>query len=116
MDAERITAIRGNIRIYDNRVAERDVAELLKEVEKLRRIVGCVVRTVDRMDYGLDTMVETVRQSELAGVDPDPLCGVTWGKVSHVCGLGSTSAITLCREFGVEPDHDCAKDEREMLV
>lgn len=109
MDAGRLSDICGNIRIYDNRLAERDVAELLKEVERLRRIVGCVVRTVDRMDYGLDSVLATASRSQVESVDPDPLCGVTWGKVAHLCGLGSTSASALCREFGVDPDHDCAR-------
>lgn len=36
MDAVRLDDIRGNIRIYDNRVAERDVAELIGEIERLR--------------------------------------------------------------------------------
>ncbi len=35
MSPERLKEIRGNIRIYDNRVAERDVAELLAEIHRL---------------------------------------------------------------------------------
>lgn len=111
MEAKRLDDIRGNLRIYDNRVAERDVAELLRECERLRRIVGCVLRTVDRMDYGLVSVLETARRSKIEGIDPDPLCGVTWGKVAYICGLGSTSATELCREFDVDPQHDCGLDK-----
>lgn len=78
---------------------------------KYRNIVETVVRTLDRMDYGLDTITETVRRSrEEGGVDPDPISGVTWAKVAYACGLGSASAASLCIECGVEPDHDVGRD------
>lgn len=67
-----------------------------KELTRLRRIVGCVVRNVDRM----------VHSNREPGDDPPILCGATWGKVAYVCGLGSTSAKKLCVEFGVDPDHE----------
>ena len=37
---EQLADIRGNIRIYDNRVAERDVGALLKEVERLTALLA----------------------------------------------------------------------------
>ena len=49
-------------------------------------------------------------QSVADGIDLDPLCGATWGKVAYLCGLGSTSAVALCHEFAVDPDRDCGKE------
>lgn len=66
--------------------------------ERFRDIVGCVVRNAAHVD-------DTTPRDE-----PGPLCGPTWAKVAHLCGLGSTRAIELCREFGVDPDFDCAKE------
>jgi hypothetical protein len=43
----RIDDIRGNIRIYDNRVAERDVMYLLKRVEALEAAIAAYRRWFD---------------------------------------------------------------------
>jgi len=41
--------------------------------------------------------------------EPGPMCGPTWAKVGHLCGLGATMAIELCNAVGVDPHFDCAK-------
>ena len=74
-----------------------DVFAVKKEIERLRKIVWGVVHNLRHAD-------DTTPRDE-----PGPLCGATWGKVAHVCGLGSTSAIALCREFDVDPDYDCTR-------
>lgn len=63
-----------------------------RQIESLRRIVGAVVRNLSNCEF------------PTRGDDCGPLVGVTWGKVAWMCGLGSTSATALCREFGVDPD------------
>jgi len=73
------------------------IAEAAKQLERLDGIVGCVTRNCVHID-------DTSPKDE-AG----PMCGPTWAKVAHVCGLGSTSAIALCREFEVDPHHDCSR-------
>lgn len=35
--------------------------------------------------------------------EPGPLCGVLWGKVAHLFGLGSTTATAMCRSLGFDP-------------
>ena len=35
--------------------------------------------------------------------EPGPVCGVLWGKVSYLFGLGSTWSIHLCRVLGFDP-------------
>ena len=74
------------------------IRDLCDEGNRVVSIVGCVVRNCQHID-------DTEPRDE-----PGPMCGPTWAKVSYVCGLGATSAIKLCREFGVEPDRDCARD------
>lgn len=65
---------------------------------RLQRIVHSTVRNLDHMTH----------RPHLAGDDPPTLSGKLWGKVAHVCGLGSTSARELCREVGSDPDHETA--------
>ena len=48
------------------------------------------------------------------GDDPGPMTGPTWAKVSHICGIGSSSAMALCRRFMVDPFYDCSKDELDQ--
>ncbi len=62
----------------------------------LDRIVGSVLRNLD----------VAVHRNLHSGDDPPILTGCLWGKVAHFCGLGSTSARELCREFGLDPDHE----------
>ena len=80
----------------DETPSELEQLKLSRELH--RSIVESVVRNCQHID-------DTQKRDE-----PGPMCGPTWAKVSHVCGLGSTSAIALCREYGVDPDYDCAKD------
>lgn len=70
-------------------------------LERLQAIIGCVVRNCRHVD---DTSPKE---------EPGPMCGPTWGKVAHICGLGSTSAIALCREYDVDPDYDCTREAAE---
>jgi len=67
------------------------IRDLCDEGNRAVKIVGRVVRNCQHID------------------EPGPMCGPTWAKVAHACGLGSTSSIALCREFGVDPDYDCAR-------
>jgi hypothetical protein len=73
-----------------------------QQIERLRKVVGCVVRNCEQLD-------------ERPRDEPGPLAGPTWEKVAYVCGLGSTSATELCREFGVDPhsEPDQEADEEE---
>jgi hypothetical protein len=32
-----------------------------------------------------------------------------WGFVSEMCGVGSTTAKTICKECGWDPDQECSK-------
>ncbi len=77
--------------------------KLQEEIERLRRIVGCVVRNCNQLD---DTQMVTDACETGHVDDVCLLSGPTWGKVAYFCGLGSTSATALCREFGVDPHHD----------
>ena len=36
--------------------------------------------------------------------EPGPLCGVLWAKVSHLFGLGATSADAMCRALEFNPN------------
>lgn len=77
----------------------RNQIEWLKVEEKrLRRIVGSVVRNCRHVD-------DTTPRDE-----PGPLAGPTWAKVAYMCGLGSTSASSLCREFNVDPNSRWTED------
>ena len=79
-----------------------EVGRLKAENERLRRIVSCVVRSCRHID-------DTRERDE-----PGPMTGPTWAKVVHVCGLGSTSAAALCREFEVDPDYDCSREDNNQ--
>ncbi len=83
--------------------ADNLTPEQAKEIERLRRIVGCVVRNCNQLD---DTQMVTDACETGHVDDVCLLSGPTWGKVAYFCGLGSTSATALCREFGVDPHHD----------
>jgi hypothetical protein len=81
----------------DFAAADREERSRLREENaRLRKIVRCVLLNLDRM----------VHRNQKPGDDPPILCGATWGKVAYVCGLGSTSARALCREFDIDPDHE----------
>lgn len=36
--------------------------------------------------------------------EPGPISGPLWAKVSHLFGLGSTSATKLCQSLNVDPE------------
>ena len=85
----------------DHRDKQQGKPCLACEIERLRKIVGSVVRSVDRL----------VHYNVEPGDDPHILRGPAWHKVSYVCCLGSTSAHELCREFGVDPEHEAKPDD-----
>lgn len=65
---------------------------LANDRNRLKKVVGCVVRTLRHLSH-----------DRIQG-EPGPLdCDLLWGRVSYVCGIGSTSAIELCREFECDP-------------
>jgi len=65
--------------------------------EMLEARLKCVVRNCQHIDDTTDRD------------DPGPMCGPTWAKVAHICGLGSSSAIELCQAYEVDPHFDCSK-------
>ncbi len=73
----------------------------LEELKRLKKIVGCVVRSCSHID-------DTSPRDE-----PGPMSGPTWGKVAHICGLGSRSAIALCIEHDIGPHYDCGHEAGE---
>lgn len=85
----------GNGWIVD-RLAER-LAEPGEE-DRFKRMIGCVIRNCRNID-------DSIERDE-----PGPMTGPVWAKVAFVCGIGSTSAIALCKEFGVDP-HEERKEE-----
>jgi len=74
---------------HRDKVSEKPCREC--EIEHLRKIIGCVVRQCQHID-------DTTPRDE-----PGPLCGPVWAKVAYLCGLGSTSAMAMCRDYGVDP-------------
>lgn len=72
--------------------------EVLREKrEKLDVLVGCALRSLQH-----------VKETKCrAGT----MSGPTWGKVGQVFGLGCTSSIELCRNYGVDPHYDCDTEE-----
>jgi hypothetical protein len=74
--------------------------ELEQQLAGARARIGCVVRNCQHLD-------DTSPRDE-----PGPLCGPTWAKVAHVCGIGSTKSVELCREHGIDPFWDCALPDR----
>jgi len=77
------------------------MSELIGE-KSLHRLVGCVVRNCQHID-------DTSPRDE-----PGPLTGPAWAKVAYLCGLGSSSAIALCRQFDTDPFFDCASPQHEV--
>jgi hypothetical protein len=77
---------------------EKIVRRQESEILQLRRMVGCVVRNCQHID-----------DSEVPG-EVGPLTGPAWGKVAYLCGIGSTSALALCREYETDPHFDCSLD------
>lgn len=73
-----------------------------REIERLRKIVGCVIRNLRNM----------TQYRELG--DHHPLDGPLQAKVSFVCGVGSTSAQALCVEFECDPDYETPEPEVEQ--
>lgn len=65
---------------------------LVKDVERLRHLVRSAVRTIAAYEERDDRE------------EPGPFVGAAWAKVSHLCGIGSTRAYALCREFEVDPE------------
>ena len=95
------------VQFLKNAVEAKDMAycaamakynEQVVQVDRLTRIVWCVVRNCQHVD-------DTTPRDE-----PGPLTGPTWHKVAYMCGLGSTLATALCLEFGVDP-HSCKSEE-----
>jgi len=76
-------------------IREAYVTKLEADVERLQARLGCVVRNCQHID-------DSIPRDE-----PGPMCGPTWAKVAHICGMGSTSAIELCKSFDVDPHYDC---------
>lgn len=70
-----------------------------RDRDRCRKIVHMVILNLQH--------IETPPQQDEPGV----LCGVLWGKVTHLCGMGSTTAKALCREFGADPDYDCGENQ-----
>jgi hypothetical protein len=71
----------------------------------------CAIRLVRSVVRAAQWVDDTQPRSK-----PGPLCGPTWAKVAHLCGLGSTSAIELCKALGVDPHFDCARERCEHKV
>ena len=69
------------------------VAELREQNARLAGIVECVIKNAALVN----------------DATPNDVRGPAWARVMHVTGVGSTRAHELCREFGVDPDFDCAK-------
>lgn len=68
-----------------------------EKADKLEATLRCVVKNCVHID-------DTRERDE-----PGPMCGPTWAKVAHVCGLGSSSAVDLCHQYDVDPHFDCGK-------
>ena len=45
------------------------------------------------------------------GEDPHPLDCCLWGRVAQVVGVGSTTAMAMCRAAGEDPDYQEATHE-----
>ncbi len=70
--------------------------------------VTAINETLEMVRKGWDAeIIESWKWDE-----PGPLCGPTWAKVAHVCGIGSTKSVELCREHGIDPFWDCALPDR----
>jgi hypothetical protein len=72
-------------------------AEVKAKADRLEATLGCVVKNCVHID--------DMRERD----EPGPMCGPTWAKVAHVCGLGSSSAVDLCYKYDVDPHFDCGK-------
>ena len=87
-----------NWKTYD----ANQIDDLYSQLDAANARITCVVKNCVNLD-------DTTPRDE-----PGPLCGPTWAKVAHVCGLGSTSAHELCRKVGVDPNYDCREDIGEL--
>ena len=71
------------------------------EIERLKARLYCVVRNAVRLE--IKSLVDAYESGE-----PGPLSGPVWHRVAELTGLGSTRAIELCRDAGVDPHHENA--------
>lgn len=97
-----------------------DIAELASRKD-LRTVSSGEIRwLIDRVSELYNRQQSAVRNLEhLTNArvrddepyEPNCLDGPTWGKVSHIFGVGSHSPIAMCIAAGVDPHRDSSKGE-----
>jgi hypothetical protein len=89
-----------------------EVVEHLKHLdartEYENEVIGRGVTLIEQLTRQRDSTVRTLLNltHDRAEDEIGPLDGPLWARVAHVLCLGSTSAIAVCREVGVDPHAD----------
>ena len=90
LSQEQLDDIRGNLRIYDNRVCERDVVSLLRHIAALEAEFAAAKAECERLRKLAKQFAETnTKLRRIACHVP----GRAWMKASEECGYGNTVSI-----------------------
>lgn len=85
--------------------SDMDLAPMANEMAK---IINPLRQDAERWRKHASSMVSELKHigpfKRKNGDDPHPLDCTLAGRVSHVFGVGMTSAISLCKEFGQDPE------------